>query len=116
MDDLLQSEENINTKRKHNSRETSGLVENENELLNSVGTVLTRNQRRLMKTAEESKVMLERGTRTKRLQNASFPSAYTARNQSKHQNKVMHAESNKRGRKRHMMATTHSGKGGKRGS
>jgi hypothetical protein len=108
MDDLLQSEEGVNTKQKNKSRETTGFVENQN---NSVGTVLTRNQRRLMMVAEESKMMLERGTKPKRLQNTS-----SGRNQNKHQNKVMmQADSNKRGRKRHMMASTYSGKGGRRG-
>jgi hypothetical protein len=108
MEDLLESEEGVNTKQK-DSRETTGFVENQN---NSVGTVLTRNQRRLMMAAEESKLMLERGTKPKRLQNTS-----SGKIQNKHQNKVvMQTESNKRGRKRHMMASTYSGKGGRRGS
>ena len=108
MDDLLESEDGVNTKQK-NSRETTGFVENQN---NSVETVLTRNQRRLMMAAEESKLMLERGTKPKRLQNTS-----SGKIQNKHQNKVvMQTESNKRGRKRHMMASTYSGKGGRRGS
>ena len=108
MEDLLESEEGVNTKQK-DSRETTGFVENRN---NSVGTVLTRNQRRLMMAAEESKLMLERGTKPKRLQNTS-----SGKIQNKHQNKVvMQTESNKRGRKRHMMASTYSGKGGRRGS
>lgn len=108
MDDLLQHDKNVNTKQKHKSRDTIGFVENQN---NSVGTVLTRNQRKLMMAAEESKVMLERGTKPKRIQSTS-----SSRNQSKRQNKVtMQAEGNVRGRKRHMMATTYSGKGGQRG-
>ena len=105
MDDLLQAEEGGKTKQKK-SRETTGFVENQS---NSVGTVLTRNQRKLMKVAEESKMMLERGTKPKRLQN-------TSNGNGKHQNKVVkQTESNKRGRKRHMMASTYSGKGGRRG-
>ena len=106
MDDLLQAEEGVSTKHKK-SGETMGFVENQN---NAVGTVLTRNQRKLTMAAEESKMLLERGTKPKRLQN-------TSKNQVKHQNKVVvQSESNKRGRKRHMMASTYSGKGGKRGS
>ena len=94
MDDLLQSEENVNTNSKNTSRE-SGFVGIQN---NSVGTVLTRNQRRLMMAAEESKAMLERGTKSKRLQNVSF----SGKSQNKHQNKVqMQGESNKRARKGH---------------
>ena len=106
MDDLLQAEEGGNTKQKK-SQETTDFVENQS---NSVGTVLTRNQRKLMKVAEESKMMLERGTKPKRLQNTSSGSG-------KLQNIVVkQTESNKRGRKRHMMASTYSGKGGRRGS
>ena len=109
IDDLLQNDKNVNLKQKHKSRPTIDFVENQN---NSVGTVLTRNQRKLMMAAEESKVMLERGTKPKRMQNTDTGS----RNQSKRQNKVtMQTEGNKRGRKRHTMATTYSGKGGQRG-
>ena len=109
IDDLLQNDKNVNLKQKHKSRPTIDFVENQN---NSVGTVLTRNQRKLMMVAEESKVMLERGTKPKRMQNTDTGS----RNQSKRQNKVtMQSEGNKRGRKRHTMATTYSGKGGQRG-
>ena len=109
IDDLLQNDKNVHLKQKHKSRPTIDFVENQN---NSVGTVLTRNQRKLMMAAEESKVMLERGTKPKRIQNTDTGS----RNQSKRQNKVtMQTEGNKRGRKRHTMATTYSGKGGQRG-
>ena len=110
MDDLLPSEESMNTKKTKKQGETNDFVENEN---NSVGTILTRNQKRLMMAAEESKMMLERGTKPKRLQNTSG-----GRIQIKHQNKVVtQADSNKRrGRKRHMISSRYSGKGGKRGS
>lgn len=64
-----------------------------------------------MMAAVESKAMLERGPKAKRLQSTS-----DSRKQTKHQNKLaMQADGNKRGRKRHMMATTYSGKGGRRG-
>lgn len=117
MDDLSHSEENIKTKRKNNSQDTSGFVENQNEQLDSVGKILTRNQRKLMTATEESKVMLERGTKTKRQQNASLSNAHSGRIESKRQNKVLiQADSNKRGRRRHMMPNTYSGKGGRRGS
>ena len=108
LDDLLQKDKNVNRKQTHKSRGTVAFVENQN---NSVGTMLTRNQRKLMMAAEESKVMLERGTKPKRKENS-----FSSRNQSKRQNRVTtQAEGNKQGRKRHMMATTYSGKGGQRG-
>ena len=79
---------------------------------NSVHTVLTKKQKKLLTVAEESKVMFEQGITPKRLQNNTFS---TDRNQSKRQNKSrMHTCGNKRGRKRHMMADTYSGKGGRR--
>lgn len=89
--------------------------ESEGEPLEPVDTVLTRNQKRLMMAAQESKAILDRGMKTQRLQNSSPPSANVSRKQMRHENRtITRSENNKRGRKRHMMTNKYSGKSGQR--
>ena len=90
--------------------------ENRSEVLEGVDTVLTRNQRRLIRAAKESKAILDQGVKTKRLQNTSFPVKFSRKQAEQHNRMTSQNENRKRGRKRHMMASTYSGKNGRRGS
>lgn len=89
--------------------------ENQSEVLRGVDTVLTRNQRRLIMEAEESKAILDQGVKTKRLQNTSSAVKFSRKQAEKHNKMTSQNEIRKRGRKRHMMASTYSGKNGRRG-